>query len=241
MIKGIIQADLNNDTVKRYLEHSLRSFEPVKDIFEIEVIQCVTPESDLIGPVNMSSFDESKKRSPQEKASLLSQYRLMRRLSEGHSFFIMEHDAYLRPEYEDVFRMVMSKYRQMMVCNIGIAMECYTCHNIVAEIFCYHVEYDSEHKMRGPMGILHASMDSVSRKIDNKWRNVYWPKEGQDNKTGISSNVSRAFRDPEIVLDAPITQLIDESVGSTVTDRPNIKSKYTRKSHPNFHWITLDK
>ena len=232
MIKAFMQVDCNNPLALKYLEHALKSFERVKDIFEIHPIQCITPDTLLD-----ISFSKNKNRSPQEEASICSQYRIMKMIASGKRFWIMEHDAYLRPEYEDTFRMIMSKYTQMLTCNIGIAMECYTAHPEVAKLFCQYVENDLNTKTRGPMGILHTVTDIVSETTANQRRNVYWPKLGKQNQTGISYNVSRAFKNPHKTIDAPVTQLIDSTKGSTVTDRPKIQNLYTPESHPNFHFI----
>lgn len=243
MITGYIQADLKNPIVHKYLEHSLQSFECVSDVFEIKVIQCITPNEILHDDSNQiilrfEDFDPTKNRSPQEIASLMSQYRLHRRLARGEKFFIMEHDAYLFPHGEAEFRRVLGKFDTLSVCNIGIAMECYTNCSEVSDMFCKSVEADFKHGLRGPMTILHHCADKFSQ--GNRIRNCWWPKEGMSNKTGLSHNVSTAFRNPMLTIEAPITQLIDSNQGSTVTDRPGVKPKYTPQSHPNFKFISLD-
>lgn len=245
MVEGYIQANLKNPIVHKYLELSLKSFRPVSDVFNINIIQCMVPGEQLKthdGHVilGQENFNEEKKRSPQEIASIISQYRLMRRIANGERLFIMEHDAYLFPSEEPEFRRVMGKYDQLLVCNIGIAMECYTCHPEIAKRFCEWVENDYDHKMKGPMAILHKVIDEYAKEIDNKVRNVWWPKKGQRNETGLSNTVTTAFTDPTLTIKAPITQMIDMSIGSTVTDRKGVKPKYTEKSHPNFHFVTLD-
>lgn len=237
MIEAYMQVDLNNPLAVKYHQVALKSFERVKDIFHINVVQCVTPDTLLDLP-----FSDKKTRSPQEKASICSQYRMMKRISQGERLWIMEHDAYLIPENESVFRMIMSKYEQMLTCNIGIAMECYTAHPRVANLFCDYVENDPKIKSVGPMGILHDVTDKFAAKHRNKAGNVYWPKFGQDNKTGLHSNVSMAHRKPFKILEAPVTQLIDINHGTTVTDRPKnqVKNFYTPDTHPNFHFIDLE-
>lgn len=245
MVEGYIQANLKNPIVHKYLEHSLKSFEPVSDVFNINIIQCMLPgetlrEEDGSKIISEEDLNPHKKRSPQEIASIISQYRLMRRIREGEKLFIMEHDAYLLPEGEDEFRKVMTKFDQLLVCNIGIAMECYTCHPEIADRFCKYVENDFNHKLKGPMSILHKSADDYAKKIKCATRSFWWPKKGMSNETGLSYNVTTAFEDPVLTIKAPVTQLIDINIGSTVTDRQGIKPKYTKKSHPNFHFMKLD-
>jgi hypothetical protein len=245
MVRGYVQADLRSPVVHKYLQKALESWKCVEDVFEIIVVQCIKPNEDLYDSVKyreveirVSDFDSSKRRSPQEIASLLSQYRYMKRIAKGEQLFIMEHDAYL--EGEEEFRRVLGKFHQMLVCNVGIAMECYTCCADVAEIFCELVENDYDHNYRGPMTILHKACDQYSQQIRNKSRNVWWPKSGQTNETGLSNDVSTAFRSPMLTIPAPVTQIIDPHFGSTVTDRERINPKYTKKTHPNFRFVELD-
>ena len=83
-----MNVDLNNPLAVKYHQLSLKSFECVKDIFNINVLQCITPDTLLD-----ISFSDKKKRSPQEEATICSQYRLIERISQGEKLFVMEHDA----------------------------------------------------------------------------------------------------------------------------------------------------
>lgn len=246
-VKGIMQGDLRNPIVHKYMKYALNSWKCVSDLFEIEVVQCVKPHQDLNHPLEYKdvqlgwkSFNPDKGRSPQEIASLLSQYRYMNQIAEGEDLFIMEHDAYLKPDGEQEFRRVMGKFKQLLVCNVGIAMECYTCRPEVAKIFCELVENDYDHSYRGPMTFLHVACDMYSKQTNNKGRNVWWPKSGQKNETGLSNNVSSAHRNPMLTIPSPVTQIMDKRFGSTVTDRPNVDPNYHEKTHPNFEFVTLD-
>ena len=242
MIEGYMQVDLNDPLAVKYHKVALKSFECVSDIFRINVVQCITPDTLLDLP-----FSEDKRRSPQEKASLCSQYRMHKRMSVSDDskpmdrFFIMEHDAYLRPDQEETFRMIMSKWEQMITLNIGIAMECYTCKRQISKLFCEAVENDKTTKMTGPMGILHTVTDAWVKKNNLQVRAVYWPKIGKDNKTGVAFDVTRAHRKPQVVIEAPVTQLIDTNLGTTVIDRPEsqVKNYYNQDTHPNFHFVDL--
>jgi len=235
MIQAYMNVDLNNPLAVKYHQLSLKSFECVKDIFNINVLQCITPDTLLD-----ISFSDKKKRSPQEEATICSQYRLIERISQGEKLFVMEHDAYLIPERETIFRTIMSDYEKILTCNVGIAMECYTTHPSVAELFCELVRNDSTTRQKGPMGILHYATDVIARgnNSDRNW--VYWPKEGKRNKTGLDVNVTKSHGRPKIVIDAPVTQLIDNLQGTTVTDRVHINNIYTPETHPNFHFVDID-
>ena len=237
MIEAYMGVDLDNPLAVRYHEPSLKSFESVSDVFKINVIQCITPKTLL--DLKLSS---NKGRSPQEEAHIHSTYRLMKRIASGERFWIMEHDAYLFPKEIDIFRMIMLKYREMPMCNIGIALECYTVIPEIATMFCNHVENDDMHNSRGPMGILHAVTDLYCKANGNNRNNVYWPKKGMDNRTGISTNVPQAHVKPSVILNSPVTQLIDEGQGTTVTDRSRFQGNnkfYNSTTHPNFHFVTL--
>lgn len=237
MIEAYMGVDLDNPLAVRYHELSLKSFESVSDIFKINVIQCITPKTLL--DLKLSA---NKGRSPQEEAHIHSTYRLMKRILNGERWWIMEHDAYLLPAHIDIFRRIMLKYKEMPMCNIGIALECYTVIPEIANMFCDHVENDDSRAGRGPMGILHTVTDLYCKEHGNNRNNVYWPLKGMDNRTGISNNVSRAHVNPHVIVNSPVTQLIDESQGTTVTDRPRFQGNnkfYNSVTHPNFHFVTL--
>lgn len=249
MTIGYIQGDLSMPLVHAYLKLVLKRWECVKDVFRIEVVDCIKPGGDLLylptggsrrELLTQGMFDPAKGRSPQEIASIMSQYRYMKQIAEGDPCWIMEHDAVLRPDHEEQFRITLQKAPDTLVCNIGIAMECYTVHPEVAKKFCFFVENDFDHKHKGPMGMLHTACDLYSKQINNKTRNVWWPKKGRKNETGLSHDVSSAFSSPMRTISAPVTQVMDKNFGSTVTDRPNVNPDYDEKTHPNFEFVTLD-
>ena len=134
----------------------------------------------------------------------------------------------------------MSDYEKMLTCNVGIAMECYTTHPSVAELFCELVRNDSTTRQKGPMGILHYATDVIARGNNSDRNCVYWPKKGNRNETGIDVNVTESHSRPKIVIDAPVTQLVDIRQGTTIVDRPHIQNIYTSELHPNFHFVDID-
>ena len=236
---GYIQGDLSMPLVHAYLKLVLKRWECVKDVFDIEVVDCIKPNQDLVD-LSSNMFNPDKGRSPQEIASIMSQYRFMKRIASGDPCWIMEHDAFLRNSKEKEFRITLGKAPDTLVCNIGIAMECYTVHPEVAKIFCEFVENDFDHKHRGPMGILHTSCDMYSKQTNNKIRNVWWPKQGKNNETGLSHDVTSAFTSPMRTIEGIVTQVMDKRFGSTVTDRVGVNPDYDKKTHPNFEFVTLD-
>ena len=246
LTRGIIQVDLNNDLAKKYLDLALKSWERVSDIFEIEVIQCVTPDSLL---EELSGIPDSG-RSPQELASIHSNYRAIKRMSEGDTFWAMEHDAYLRPEHEDTFRMLMSKWENFPVAELGMANEFYT---MWPEIAVRWMNLIKQGWKSGPMGALHRATDLWCK--NKKWdrRVIYWPLDWSKdprwvNMTGVSINVGSAYRDPFTIINSPVTQIVDRKYGGTVTDRPkqlrngvyDISKIYNFQLHPDVQWVDLD-
>lgn len=254
MIKSYMQVDLTNDLACRYMDYALKSFERVKDIFEIEVVQCITPDTllpELKDNPNITIDPDTGKplrnRSPCEIASLHSNYRMIKRMSEGEQFFVLEHDAYLRPDHEDVFRMVMSKWKEMPIILLGTAFEFYTMAPNIAEHWC-DVFLRGTHL--GPMGIAHQV---GTNNVPGRFNNCYFPcNRYKDprwcNMTGVGRTTKQCYDDPEVILNSPITQIADERYGGTVTDRDwqlvdgkyVMEKTYNRIKHPDFEWITLD-
>lgn len=249
-----MQVDLNNDLACRYMEYALKSFERVKDIFEIEVVQCVTPETllpELKDNPNITTDPKTgnplRNRSPCEIASLHSNYRMIKRMSEGERFFVLEHDAYLRPDHEDVFRMIMSKWKEMPIILLGTAFEFYTMQPTIAK---HWIDVFLKGTSSGPMGIAHTV---GTRYVSRRYNNCYFPcnryKDSRwCNMLGVGNTTKQAYDDPEVILNAPITQIADERYGGTVTDRDwqlvdgkyVMEKTYNRINHPDFEWITLD-
>jgi hypothetical protein len=257
MIKAYMQVDLNNELALRYMEVALKSFERVSDIFEIEVIQCITPETllpELIdNPLITHTKDQVslRNRSPQELGSLHSNYRMIKRLAQGEKFWVLEHDAYLRPQHEDVFRMLMSKWRQFPAAGLGTAFEFYTMNSDISKIWINKFLSGTN---LGPMGIMHSAIDQWSKTHNNNKRNIYWPANRfkhveWTNKTGVDVGAHACHHRPKIIIDSPITQILDEKYGGTVIDRKKTRGPdgkydktilYNRTKHPDVEWITLD-
>jgi len=237
-IRGIMNVDLNNPLAMRYLEVSLKSWERVSDIFEVHVTQCITPDT-LIPNLN----DNLNNRSPQELAALHTHYRVAKRIAMNERVWCMEHDAYLRPEGEDFFRLIMSKWlTKKSSFQLGIANEFWTTIPEIARMFCTKVENNYD---RGPMQLLHSVTDTWRRDNPDGHACTYWPANrfrNPDwcNKTGLNYDVSGAYNKPIKLWDAPVCQILDEKYQSTVTDRPKNANIRTVKNQPDMKWITLD-
>lgn len=238
MNKAYMQVDFNSSLAMKYCDLALKSFDRVSDILEIEVIQCVTPSTLL--PELSDIPNALKKRSPQELASIHSNYHMAKRISQGERFWVLEHDAYLRPQHEDVFRMIMSKWKTKdSTLNIGMANEFWTTIPDIAALYCNRIKKGWP---SGPMSLLHKVTDEYCK--NNKTKNTYWPanrfKNPQwCNKTGVDNNVSTAYNKPSVILDSPITQILDERYGGTVTDRKRSFDVYDKNHHPDVEWVKL--
>lgn len=240
-----MHVDLDNEVAVKYHEKALESFECVKDIFQIEVVQCVRPDTLLPELKDIPNQDYS---SPMELAALHSHYKQIKKIASGYRCWVVEHDAYLRDE--ETFRMIMSKYYQMPVAQIGMANEFYTMWPEVAQKY---IDMIMNRPRKGPMGMFHDAGDQFAREEGVSGNNIYWPARWKKNsewvnKTGLAGSVTQAHNKPKKVINSPITQLIDERFGGTVQDRPRYikngvfqkQEVYTKQLHPDMHWITLD-
>ena len=158
--------DLNNPISNEYRNHAISSFNSVKDIIDIEPYQCYPPKN----PSKQIRFNPSKKRSPTEIAILETYYSLFKKIANGEKFIIMEHDAYLRGDREEIFRNLLSELDSFDVWNVGIAVECHTLKQEYAQQFCDNLEDDFGGSFKGPM--------SLMRKL-NKLQSVVYVKDGQ--------------------------------------------------------------
>jgi hypothetical protein len=241
MIEAYMQVDLNNPLAVAYMKHALKSYEIVSDIFRVNVIQCVTPDTLLEELKDIPN--QLARRSPQELASIHSNYRAAKRMAAGERFWTLEHDAYLRPEHEDIFRIVMSKWlTKKSTISLGMANEFWTTIPEIAELFCQEIRNGWS---SGPMALLHRVTDSYLKNKPEK-RDTYWPanrfkNKEWTNKTGVGINVSNAYSTPKVILDSPICQILDQKIGGTVVDRPKTQyDRINRETNPDYKWIMLD-
>lgn len=231
-----MNVDFNNPLAVKYMTESLKSWQRISDIFEVTVVQCVTPDT-LLPNVN----DSLKRRSPQELAAFHSHYRVAKRIQNGERLWMMEHDAYLKPEGEDFMRMILSKWlSKKSSMQLGMANEFWTTIPEIAKLYCESFEngYNG-----GPMQLLHNVTDQYRKTVDDRHPCTYWPSNrfknpDWKNKTGLNLDVSSAYNNPTKQWDSPVTQIMDIKYGGTVTDTG--KPKYIKKNHPDVEWITLD-
>ena len=220
--------DFDNPTSVQYYQYSVQSLRPVADLLNIEQVQCITPKT-----LPSGILGDDKKRSETEKAALVSQYLLIKRIAQGERLIVMEHDAYLRPGFEQTFRDAFVLIDQTALWVPGIACECYTMNQRVAQIFCDLFERDSQHGVRGPLAMMFEAGREYCKKVGGQ---VLWPlyaKENNNyNKSCLASTPDDAHHGRGKILDAAITQHVDETAGVTIKRNKQIN----RKNNPNVHF-----
>jgi len=251
--KAYMQVDFNNPVAVKYMKVALKSFEPVKDIFEIEPIQCVTPDT-LLPELENSNYQigsqayKDRNWLPGEIGSFHSQFRMAKRIAEGEKLWVLEHDVYLRPERIDDFVALVKKSHEKDVMNIGTGMEIWTLSQPVAKAWNDYV-IGNRRLRGGNMSALHKSTDRWAKSIKNQYNSIYWPARRMKdprwlNLTGIGTTVEEAHTDPNYLMHTPCTQLVDPNYGASISDR---ECEYRAKTasdlatrHPDLKIISLD-
>lgn len=226
LIKAYQIVDFNNPVSLSYCEYSVKSFNSVRDVLDIEQVQCTVPST----VPSYLNFDPNKKRTKTQEAVLASHYLLVKRLAAGEKFIILEHDAFLWPERVDIFRMMLTKLTTTVVWVSGIAVECYTMHQEVAKKYCELVENDKDHSFTGPMTIMHQAGNYYCNKVKTR---VVWPLYGETGKLVFAENVGLASAGKGRMNDAPVTQYVNPKLGVTI-ERPG--SRINKKNNPNVHF-----
>lgn len=202
--------DFNNPTSMKYMEYSHKSFNPVSDILDIEPIQCVTP---LTLPSDFN-FTPKKKRTIYEKACYVSHFSLIKQLSEGDSFFVLEHDAYLRPGQEELFRVLLTSAHELDIFYCGIANEFYTLSSKSAQLVVEMAERNNHNN--GPMGAVLEAGKQL--RLNGKF---LFPVTGQKNLISLDTDIESCVRGKGTVYDAPVTQHVNIKLGVTIKERAN--------------------
>lgn len=221
--------NFDNPLSMAYAQMSVSSFHCVKDVLEIEQVQCITPDTLL--DLNLS---KEKKRTPTECAALMSHYVLAQLRAKGEEFIVLEHDAFLKPGMENQFRLMLTKTKTRSAWMPGIAAECYTMFKEVAELFCYSVKNDNTHSHRGPVGMLHNAGMLYAR--THKTR-VIWPLYGETAKSVYGDTINLASKGKGIIVDSPVTQYVDLQAGVTIKREWN--KHIGPKNNPNMWFGSL--
>lgn len=229
-LKAYQIVNFNNPLAMQYLEHSQRSFEPVKHLITIEPIQCVTPDTLPVWPV-FRDATEKKVRSLYEQACFASHYNLIKKLADGDTFFIMEQDAYLWPDKVEHFETLLYTYKNYTGFYLGIANEFYTLNSDVAKVFVDKVENNKISS--GPLSTAFYSIQRINLKDKNLL--ALMPLLGQQNRIGYANDPANAVRDRGHNFDAPITQHYILSKGSTIKERAN-NWKFSPLKNPDMYF-----
>lgn len=233
--------DFNNPLSMKYSDYSLKSFECVSDVFEIERVQCYTPTTKPDHDWNL----KKDHRRPAEQSLLLSIRELLQQIVDGERFIIMEHDAYLIPEREDIFRVLLEQAYNMALWCVGIATECWTIESKLAENMIKVINNDHKHKYKGPLEIMcNLEANCFPDMIDllgsyDHGKKVAFLTDEKANYMGIGDRAIPILnrQKADYWLEAPVTQLMDIKCGSTVNF---IGVKDQREAYPNMKYIDLD-
>jgi len=158
--------DFNNPVSMSYMEKSLKSFAPLKDILNIIPVQCTTPDTLPIEPCGIVSGVLN--------SILHSHHMLIRKIADGEDILIMEHDAALINE--DSFReMYDACWGNVEGFFPGVAMELYSLSPKLAVWMDNHLNNildgpSASKRYIGPMTIMQHSANSFipSRYIPEK-------------------------------------------------------------------------
>ena len=176
MIDAFIICDMGNPLSMRYVELSLKSFEPVSDILRITPVQCTTPdtlpirfqkneepipfyvgldyEDDYLRP---RFFGGTFCDQPIYNSIMHSQLMLIEKIAAGQPIAIMEHDAAL--VNEESFRTMIDEYwGEVDIFMPGTCMEFYGLSQRYAEKFVdfmYNFPY-LDSRVSGPLGSMLA-------------------------------------------------------------------------------------
>jgi GR25 family glycosyltransferase involved in LPS biosynthesis len=228
---GLIQAyqivDFNNPLSMRYYNHSKKSLERVKDIINVEPIQCFVPDTvpkDFKLKVNLK--DNS---SPSEVACYASHYHLVERMANGEKLIVLEQDVYLWPDREDIFRNLVATIDEYDCWFPGISNECYT---MTQEVALLYLETSKKVKL-GPLAVAHHACKRAM--VLNPNRKFIWPVLGQKNLSGVSNDIVQTLKVSQSNIPAPITQHYILSTGSTILDRAS-KWTVTKDKNPDMYF-----
>lgn len=173
MIEAFIICDFDNELSMRYLDLSLKSFEPVRDIVNITPVQCTTPKTLPIRfqkneePIPFYVEDDGKDYlrarffggtwcdNEIHNSIMHSQLMLIERIAAGEPIAIMEHDAALINE--ESFRYMVDEYwGEVDIFMPGTCMEFYGLSQRYAKKFVdllYNFPY-MDHRVSGPFGTM---------------------------------------------------------------------------------------
>ena len=218
--------DFNNPISVSYSQHSINSFKPVRDLIDIIPVQCVVPDT----LPQDRFYGDSKERTVYEQSCFCSHYSLVKRRLTGEKFFIMEHDAYLWPQDERIFRKFIQTYLKYEIFYLGIANEFYYLSDIMCKNYVKALEDGSING--GPM--THVAL-VYEKCVKNTSTKILWPMKGQVNRICFSNSIDSAILGEGEVYRAPVTQHMNLSVGSTIKERKR-KWKFNLENNPDMYF-----
>lgn len=215
----------------RYFEHSQKSLQPVRDVLDIEPIQCVLPEEVESYNFPFKNTGRYSSRSITEKACLLSHYNLVKKLYRGEKFFVLEHDVYLWPERIEIFYYLLENSSRYTIFFPGISNEFYTMTKPAA--FSYLNIAVNKNDWYGPLAFSFKVMEELASKPDSFF---LWPVNTLKNHIAQGKIPTDLLTGNDcIIYDSPITQHYNLPVGSTIKNKAS-KWKVSREKNPNFYF-----
>lgn len=127
-IKCKMLVDFDNPLSMEYSEISLRSFEPLDDILDIELVQCFKPDTLPDNWARMGhwrSFQYLNNNGIVAEAIFSSHLNLLRS-QEDERIIVMEHDAYIYPDRVDILRELLNDIDSYDIWMPGACMEFYS-------------------------------------------------------------------------------------------------------------------
>lgn len=171
--KAIMFRDNKNPVSIAYSEYAKRTWEAAADLFEIETVQCITPDSPVYEE-RKHLFNPVKKRSPGEICIYLTYFSLWEKaIADGTDLWTLEHDACFKKPTWHWFEKHTRNIEEYNVMLPGGAVEMvYMSAEFLKFTYDYfmRMEWDDKECLpwdwlwKGPMGLLFHSDKAYKRK-----------------------------------------------------------------------------
>lgn len=177
--KAIMFRDNKNPVSVAYSEYAKKTWEDAANLFEIETVQCITPDSPVYQE-RKHLFNPAKERSPGEICIYLTYLSLWEKaISEGTDLWTLEHDACFKKHTYNWFEKHTRNIEEYNVMLPGGAVEMiYMSAEFLKYTYDYFMKMEWDDKeclpytwlWKGPMGLLFHSdknykINSFSKKV----------------------------------------------------------------------------
>lgn len=169
--------DAKNPLSVAYARYALKTWEPTRDFFDIELVQCITPDNPLYQQ-SLHLFSKHKDRSPAEICIYLSYFMLWNEMIRNNEpFWTLEHDACFKKNSLPFFKRILENIDDYKCILPGgsvemVWMDMPTVRKVVK--FFQTQEKKLTYNFSGPMGLLFfATGELTDKKVIGP---VYGPK-----------------------------------------------------------------